>query len=107
MIVLPLRLVSESNMRGHWSKRARRAKEQRSLTFMALRARVRGIVPPIHVTIRRIGARKLDTDNLQGACKAVRDGIADAFGVTDADERIISFVYEQRLGEYGVEIEIR
>jgi hypothetical protein len=40
------------------------------------------------VTITRVSPRLLDDDNLRGALKAVRDGIADALGVDDRDERV-------------------
>lgn len=41
----------------------------------------------ITVTFTRLAPRPLDDDNLRDAFKSVRDGVADAFGVTDADKR--------------------
>jgi hypothetical protein len=38
---------------------------------------------PIAVTITRVSTGKLDGDNLQGACKSVRDGIAEALNFDD------------------------
>lgn len=112
-VTLPLRLLSEANERGHWSKGAKRAKEQRAATLWAVRARIvpsRGgwaVMPdwrrfsgPLAVTLTRIAPRKLDGDNLQRACKAVRDGVADALGVDDGDERI-EWRYEQRPARDG------
>jgi hypothetical protein len=120
-VTLPLRTVSEANQRGHWSKGAKRAKEQRSVVALALGPHLRkvvaahlGIAPALRyglaVTLTRIGPRRLDGDNLQRALKAVRDGVADALGVDDGDERI-EWRYEQLYaGEgpkgYGVQIRI-
>lgn len=53
----------------------------------------------------RVGPRKMDSDNLAGSLKAVRDGIADGLGYKD-DSRI-EWEYSQRLGpNRGVEIRI-
>lgn len=49
---------------------------------------------PLHVTIQRISPRKLDDDNLVGACKALRDGVADAFELRD-DHDLLSWSCEQ------------
>ena len=105
---LPLRLVSESNRRDHWRTKARRAQSQRATAFTAASAyrRVHKVQLPVRVHIQRTGKRLLDGDNLQSACKAVRDGIADAFQVTDADERVIRFTYGQGFGVYGVRVSI-
>lgn len=122
-----LRLVSEANLREHWSKRAKRAKQQRTAAFSALlrlsgsdwawweRGRIRcdglgylGKPEGIAVTIVRIAPRKLDSDNLARAAKAIRDGIADWLGIDDGDERI-DWRYAQRrgeAGEYAVEIRV-
>jgi hypothetical protein len=111
-IRLPLRLVSEANARGHWSKGAKRAKEQRGVAMLACVGLVRNIVDkPIgaaRVTITRISPRSLDGDNLQRSAKATRDGIADALGIDDGDARL-EWRYAQRRGlrgEYAVEIVI-
>jgi len=91
---IPLTLVSEANSREHWGQKARRAKQQRALTaasvlnklgsFGALRG---GGVPATTIwTITRMFpkcGREMDSDNLQRACKAVRDGIADALELDD------------------------
>lgn len=105
-IVLPLRLriVSELNQRGHWAKHSARKAEHRGMCRMhlsqalALRARLFESVMPCSVTLTRIAPRELDTDNLAGAFKACRDGIADALGVKDNDPRV-AWVYEQTKGE--------
>jgi crossover junction endodeoxyribonuclease RusA len=108
---------SELNNREHWRPVATRAKNQRGLTAMVVRAMVkpRPQVPCV-VLLRRVAPGELDDDNLQGALKHVRDGVADALGVDDADKRVL-WKYEQRRvsrrrkgalpgSEYAVEIEI-
>lgn len=104
-VTLPIRTVSEANQREHWGKKAVRAKRQRfataTLLFSAFRAAPR---PPDSITLTRIAPRSLDSDNLAGSFKAVRDGIQDWCGVNDRD---LVFVYAQRKGkakEYAVEI---
>lgn len=111
VISLPLRLVSEANVREHHMVKARRASEQRQLARMALTPQIPPIREPhvwhdIEVRITRIGPRKLDSDNLARACKAVRDGIADAVGLDDGDPRF-DWDYDQRTKgrSYGVIIE--
>ena len=90
---LPLRLVSEANARDGWRAAHGRAQEQRGLVRMALG--LRPIRPPCHCWITRIGPRRLDGDNLQRACKAVRDGVADALGIDDGSEAV-TWAYDQR-----------
>lgn len=113
-VTLPLRLVSEANRRDHWRVVRKRLGEHKSITHM----RLAGIISTIRfliespeqalvkVTLTRIGLRRLDTDNLAGACKGVRDGVALALGVDDADPRI-TWVYEQRTGERRYAVSIR
>ncbi len=100
-IRLPLRLESEANKREHWHFRAERVRAQRRLTKKTVKRRLRGRTKTPgaawRVTITRIAPRKLDDDNCVRACKAVRDGVADAFGLDDRDERLL-FVCEQRRG---------
>lgn len=107
---IPVRAVSEANLRECWQARRRRAKAQREVAYyhtvneMACahnRPRL-----PMAITLTRIGKRRLDSDNLARSLKAVRDGIADALGVDDGDERI-EWRYAQRVGkDYAVEVEI-
>ena len=60
------------------------------------------------VTLTRIAPRKLDCDNLRGALKAVRDGVADWLGVDDGSERI-TWKYAQERGKpkwHSVRVEV-
>jgi crossover junction endodeoxyribonuclease RusA len=109
-VLLPVRTWSEANQRGHWGKRARRAKKQREAARMLVRT-ARRYLPKVGsaaVTLTRIAPRTLDTDNLASAMKAVRDGVADALGVNDGSSRI-EWRYAQergKPGEYAVRVEI-
>ena len=110
--MLPIKTVSESNQRGHWAKKARRARQQRDAAYLVIRSAISaGGLPdglPEHRTIflTRISPRKLDSDNLSSSLKAVRDGVADALGIDDGDERF-EWRYAQERGKvYSVRVEI-
>ena len=117
-VLLPVRTFSELNLRTHWRQRARRVAEQREDTLLlvrsglrgsSFRARVRPRDQALTVRLTRIAPRGLDSDNLAGAMKAVRDGVADALGMDDGDPRF-EWLYAQRRGwpgEYAVLVEIR
>jgi crossover junction endodeoxyribonuclease RusA len=106
-VLLPIRTVSEANLREHWGAKAKRAKQQRATAKLGLyNRRGLGKSKRLSILIVRIGARKLDSDNLARSAKAVRDGIADALGVDDGDEKI-SWFYGQEIGKpYSVRVEI-
>ena len=87
---IPLTLVSEANSREHWAQKARRARQQRALTAACVLNKLGRFGALLHHrglwTITRMihkRGREMDSDNLQRACKAVRDGIADALGLDD------------------------
>lgn len=107
-VTIPLHTCAEANMRDKWGRIAR-AKVQRSVAAEFVR---RMDMPPIaggvRVVMTRRGPAELDSDNLAGAFKAVRDGIADAYGVDDRDKRY-QWVTEQEkagAGVYEVRIEL-
>ena len=107
---LPIKAVSLTNQREHWATRASRARAHREAVAWAWRAHPKlwPRVPklPCVVTITRVGPRILDSDNLQGAGKHVRDEVARQIGVDDADPRIV-WRYEQERGKgYEVRVEI-
>jgi hypothetical protein len=106
---VPLKLISEANAHTHWRERQRRAKLHRKAAREALGPDIKGPPPPYVITITRIGPRTLDSDNLAGAAKHVRDGVADWLGIDDGDKRL-TWLYDQRSGGpgvYGCEISIR
>ena len=111
------RFVSPNRVRGaSYSaavSQAARAKRVRATGAFATFAHVPNLhtrlLTRVDVTIVRIAPRLLDDDNYVASCKALRDGIADAFKMRDNDPRI-TFWYEQRRGkpkEYAARIEYR
>lgn len=87
---LPVATVSEANGRDHWAVKGKRARKQRTCArLLCPKAEL-----PAVIKLTRLSRGRLDDDNLRGALKAVRDGIADAFGVPDNDPRL-RFEYDQ------------
>lgn len=83
-------------------------KLQRNATRLAMRG-MELPEPPIVVHITRVGPAKLDDDNLQSACKYVRDAIAAIIGVDDGNTWAYQWKYYQRKegkGIYYVEVQI-
>jgi hypothetical protein len=110
---LPLRIISEANARGHWAAGARRAKEQRGVIKLALwmkAAEFRAMLAHgysgerVRVLLVREGKRQLDGDNLQRACKAVRDSVAFVLGVDDADPAVVWDYAQESPKPYGLSI---
>lgn len=102
-----IRTVSLTNQREHWTKRHRRAAEQRFVVGAIIGNRIRGLVP-CEVILTRIAPKRLDDDNLQGALKSVRDQIAQCLGVDDRDPRV-GWNYFQKHGaalEHAVVISV-
>ena len=109
---MPIRTYSEANQREHYMAKARRAKAQRLQSALLLRhhfgRRVDLLADPqaIRVTLTRLGARKLDKDNLAGSFKHVQDGVADWLGIDDGSP-ILRWEYAQETGRrYGVRVRI-
>mgnify|MGYP001599865876 CR=1 FL=1 len=107
-VTFPCRLVSEANTREHWTRRARRARQQR------VDAKIRMLstgahVPDGHVVVvnlTRIAPRPLDGDNLQRAFKAVRDGVADWLERDDGAATITWHYAQERGGTRAHEVRI-
>jgi hypothetical protein len=98
-------------MREHYRVRADRVKEEREATAKALKAQPlagevrwefmaeRTAFDGARVTLMRPIARiPLDTDNLTGAFKGVRDEVAAFLGVDDRSDRI-HWIYTQEKGK--------
>jgi uncharacterized protein (DUF849 family) len=99
------------------AQKAEERERQVTCTHAALELGVPMRSKPKKITVARVSSRKIrDDDNLVGALKWIRDGIADALKIDDSEFSIfaaegkIPLVYEQRLsgklGVYGVRIEI-
>lgn len=105
-ITLPIKTVAGLNAREHWRKRSARVKGERTAACMGVKSLRGRPLLPVVVTIVRLSAGTLDDDNLQGAAKAIRDGVADAYGIADNDPRIRWHYGQERCprGQYGVRI---
>jgi hypothetical protein len=112
-IRIPVRTVSEANRASHehWAVRHRRAKHQKTVAYCVAVARVQAFRTGLRgrkrlragalvVHLTRVAARELDTDNLWGSQKHVRDGIAAALAIDDRDPRV-EWRYAQTRGEPG------
>lgn len=106
---LPIKTVAGLNAREHWRTRAKRVHAERATSYMTISLERDKPGLPVAVSLVRLSAGTLDDDNLQGAFKAIRDGVADAYGVPDNDPRI-QWRYSQEKcgrGEFGVRIEVK
>ena len=112
IVELPIRIVSEANLREHWSKKSSRHKKQGLIIRNALHSH--RIALPCVVTLTRVAPRQLDEDNLMTALKYARDTVADiiipglAKGRADGDSRI-EWRYGQEKGKpkyYALKIEV-
>ena len=114
-----IRIVSESNVREHWTKRNRRANGskskknpsvgQRPLVRMMLNLNAKKPRLPCTIKLVRIAPRKLDQGNIAAALKHVQDGCADWIGIDDRRDELVKYEYLQDTGEpkeYALRIEI-
>ena len=106
---VPIRIRNGCNLREHWGLRAKRVKRERSAIAVAMiaTALTHGIPSlPITVTLTRLAPRRLDDDNAIAGMKAIRDAVADAFGIDDADPRVEWRYAQERSKAYAVRISI-
>jgi len=99
-----LRTVSGMNVREHWRVRAKRVRQERLATGLAI-AKLRCPVPCV-ITLTRLSPGTLDDDNLQAAFKAVRDAVAAHIGIDDGDHRIQWEYAQEKAKSFGVRIEV-
>ncbi len=103
VVSIPVRTVSETNAREHWSQRHKRRRSIRSAVGLVVVGALRGagVTAPCGVLLTRCApSGGLDDDNLVSSLKAARDGVADALGIDDRDPRV-SWSYAQRRGKRG------
>ncbi len=110
--IIGLRTVSEINHHEHWRYRQKRAKEQHktvaaALLRMPVKPRIPTVDAPLYVKLIRVSARKLDSDNLAGALKHVRDAVAKMLCVDDGNEELVTWevAQERMAGGTAVRIE--
>jgi hypothetical protein len=99
LVDLPIATVSALNAREHHRARARRVAKERLDAGYLLAAWLKPKLPEAFVVQRvhfdRGGKRLLDSDNLPGSCKAIRDEVALCLGVSDGPETDIRWTYSQ------------
>jgi len=83
-----IRTVSEANTPEHWSKRRLRKVRQQSDFVYTWRQYKAVVTPPATITFTRYSLKTMDTDNLAGAFKHVRDALAREIGIDDGDTRV-------------------
>lgn len=102
---LSIKTVTGLNAREHWRARHRRVQAER----WAARMIIKPHATPCTVRMIRLSSVLCDDDNLQGACKAIRDEIAKLCGVDDGPNGPIKWEYAQekcKRGQYGVRVEM-
>jgi hypothetical protein len=118
---VPIHTPSLSNLREHWSARAKRARLHRLATMAAwASATLRGTTPraaakkleahvqagePLVITLTRVSPRQIDASNMGAALKSVVDQVADELGINDGDPKH-EWRFRQAKGEPGVLVEI-
>lgn len=96
-----------SNTHEHWRGRQRRAKAERERAHLELLVTGwRWDGRPLVVTMTRLAQATLDTDNLPGAMKSIRDGLADRIGINDNNPLVTWVCAQERQPGYAVRVKI-
>lgn len=104
---IPIKVISEANQREHWRVKWLRQKKQKTAVDLFLAESKIGLLGKVYqVRFTRFGVKALDTDNLSGAFKAVRDMVASKLGVNDGDPSIKWETVQVPGNNYGIRIEI-
>jgi len=106
MTTMPIRTVSEANLREHWTVTCRRRKKHRQDAHWAMKQFARPRLP-VAITLTRMSPRPLDQhDNLPISMKAAADGICDWLGVDDGSPDVQFMYRQQRSKTAGVHVMI-
>ncbi len=104
---IPVKIISEPNWRGHWAEKYKRTREQKGIVYanclkaLGCKPKDEPLKGEYIITLTRLQGyreRNFDGDNLQGAFKAVRDGISMYTGIDDGDRRV-TWEYSQEKSE--------
>ena len=109
-------LPSANNLREHWARRAERVRGQRTWTAAHIRTQGAAFLREWRVmrgnealrlacTLTRVAPRQLDSDNLQGAFKGIRDQVAEECGIDDGSPRW-DWRYAQASGAPAIRIRL-
>ena len=110
--ILPIKTVSEANCSEHWTKKAKRHKQQKYFIQLALKKDIKKITLPCRIKLTRISTRSLDYDNLVSSQKWTLDAICDLLipglkpGRADTDKRITASYFQEKGKKYSIKIEI-
>lgn len=74
---VPIKTISEANCSEHWTKKAKRRKQQHFFVRHAFQLYAKNVQLPCIVTLTRLSSRMLDDDNLTMAFKGIRDELAE------------------------------
>ena len=104
--------VSSANKQLRYARHTGSTKKERERaaleTSNALKPYIGRHSVPYHVTLYRLGKKKLDEhENLRLAFKAIVDGICDALGLKDNDPRVVFEYYQSKADAYGVGVMIK
>ena len=94
----PLRVVSEANQHEHWTAKGKRkvAQQMETEAMWIYHVRQRIIKTPCVVTFTKFGVSELDSDNLVGSFKHVRDQVAKQLGIDDGDTSKVTYIVKQQ-----------
>lgn len=87
--------------------RAKRVRREKEAVAWALVNKPRPAFPCVVLLTRIAPSNGLDTDNLAGALKAVRDQVADWLGVDDRQSHVVRYHYAHKRGVWSVGMEWR
>jgi len=105
-IDIPLRTARGMNSREHHFTRYARARKEKEAVGWYLRMQQKPATPLVVLLTRIAPSEGLDSDNLVGALKSVRDAVADWLGVDDKHQHIVRYEYLQERGpDWAVRIE--
>lgn len=90
----PIKTVSEANQREHWSAKDRRRRSQQRDFVLLWRSKKVRVSLPATIRFTRYSFQTLDTDNLAGAFKAIRDALASEIGIDDGSP-LVDWQYAQ------------
>jgi hypothetical protein len=109
-LTLPLATKPEGNTRESYWVVSRRRKEEKLAVALSLRQYAPALIDqgfPMVCLMTRISFGTLDSDNLQGAFKGIRDAVAKELNINDGGADV-EWRYAQRRGPRGVRaIEIK
>ncbi len=111
---IPVRVVSESNQRCHWTKKRKRRSEQGNAVFLSMflspmARQMRDAAKQgktICITFTKLGGKRLDVSNLPTAFKAVEDEVARLLGIDDGHEHWHPVFEQEPGGKVGIRIRI-